>query len=636
MIWHCADAVVLAIHPAWRELPDEEDDADNPSSLTAGLSATLPVQYPADQKYEGGGDKEVDRSPEGLIVAASDVKAKPLRNYDQEQRRLQTHQDSPLWGSVSSGGSSEPRWSQFPPPPTDPPSIPLPLPPANSKCSEHEPRAHSAPFPPPLDYPQKDQRLSPSEHGSLPQAGVIGTHVFPPSPPESNASSIRSPAPFIDHVYPPSRHPPPPPSSANARNVYAPSRTPLAVASNSSYHNPSLVRRPTSPLSAIASVTSSTTGELPNRSSSQMQTLSSTWSMSSLSSQQPSTQKSHRSEGSDSSSIAAPSTSSSGRRTLASMGGGSRLRSMLQKSVPPLIQAVKAGDLPQVQNLLAPGLRTTPVGITDRDGLTALHHAAMIGHEAICEVLLNHSALTEARSKYQKRTPLYYASALNHPNVVAILLAAGAAPNARSTMDGASALHKSSQKGHVDCMEQLIAAGADVNMSDIEGMSPLMWATQGKAIEAARLLITSGANLEARINLGKNLEMSSKEGLTVLHKAVAASDYPFAELFVTLGADINNIGAHGIKPLHKACARGDAQMVELLLNFEADPNEALGEGGWTPLHWAARYGHRRVALLLVSHGAWAGARTKSAHGAASGEGLTPRELSMKHGFQDVV
>lgn len=219
-----------------------------------------------------------------------------------------------------------------------------------------------------------------------------------------------------------------------------------------------------------------------------------------------------------------------------------------------------------------------------------------------------------------------------------MLLAAGAAPNAVSKMDGATALHKAAQKGHVDGMERLIAAGADVGLKDVESMSPLMWATQGKSLQAARLLIVHGADLETRIKLGANLENASREGLTVLHKAVGAGDLPFARLFLEMGANVDSVGIHGVKAVQRASARGDAHMVQLLIDYGADVGEAVGAEGWTALHWAARYGHRGVAQMLIAKGAWAGQRTTSDGGGGGhgGAGETARELALRHGHLDVV
>lgn len=54
--------------------------------------------------------------------------------------------------------------------------------------------------------------------------------------------------------------------------------------------------------------------------------------------------------------------------------------------------------------------------------------------------------------------------------------------------------------------------------------------------------------------------------------------------------------------LHIAAQKGDYRSVELLLKAGLNVNE-LGDMGYTPLHYAKKWGHENVAKLLISHGA---------------------------------
>ena len=58
--------------------------------------------------------------------------------------------------------------------------------------------------------------------------------------------------------------------------------------------------------------------------------------------------------------------------------------------------------------------------------------------------------------------------------------------------------------------------------------------------------------------------------------------------------------------LHKAAREGDADRVRKLLDAGADVNVRNGNKGhlqYTPLHWAAYYGHLEIAEILTSRGA---------------------------------
>ena len=315
------------------------------------------------------------------------------------------------------------------------------------------------------------------------------------------------------------------------------------------------------------------------------------------------------------------------RRTLADITP-TGIRQMLKAS-NPLIDAAKAGDTAELLRLLAPGgHRTHPSSAVDKDGLTALHWAAKLGHLEVARALLERAAHTEARTKGHDRTPLFLAAQNNHASLVALLLGSGAAVNATSKMDGATALHKAAQSGHLKIVKLLLAGGADVNRRDVEGLPPLWWATQGKQLLTAQLLIARGADLEARIKLGANLELGTHVGLTVLHKAVSAGNHDFARLFLEGGADANANAPNGLRALHRAATKGDLRMCALLVEVGgADLEMKTGEE-WTPLLCAARWGHRRVCKWLVEFGADAFVKTK--------QGVGVMELARSEGYDPVL
>eukprot|EP00957_Ditylum_brightwellii_P060097 4563924-Ditylum_brightwellii.AAC.1 len=55
-------------------------------------------------------------------------------------------------------------------------------------------------------------------------------------------------------------------------------------------------------------------------------------------------------------------------------------------------------------------------------------------------------------------------------------------------------------------------------------------------------------------------------------------------------------------PLHIAAREGHKKVVEVLLSHGADVNNATNSG-WKPIHFAAREGHKEVVKVLLSHGA---------------------------------
>ena len=78
--------------------------------------------------------------------------------------------------------------------------------------------------------------------------------------------------------------------------------------------------------------------------------------------------------------------------------------------------------------------------------------------------------------------------------------------------------------------------------------------------------------------------------------------------------------------LFDAAARGDAKACRLLLDRGANVN-ATTNGGWTPLHWAAWYGHVDVCRLLI--------QAKANVNATNDGGWTPLHLAAVHGRLEV-
>lgn len=96
------------------------------------------------------------------------------------------------------------------------------------------------------------------------------------------------------------------------------------------------------------------------------------------------------------------------------------------------------GDVDRVDRLLRKGVL---VDVTDSAGYTALHYATRGGHVRVCEILLEHGANVDARTRGMRATPLHRAAYMGHVEVVDLLLRHGAAPNL-TDVDGRTALHR--------------------------------------------------------------------------------------------------------------------------------------------------------------------------------------------------
>lgn len=98
-----------------------------------------------------------------------------------------------------------------------------------------------------------------------------------------------------------------------------------------------------------------------------------------------------------------------------------------------LFEATALGKVERVRDLLAenPSLATT----YSHDGWTPLHLASFFGHRDVVDLLLEHGAPIDARSKSERfardNTPLHAAAANNQNRVAELLIERGADVNAR-------------------------------------------------------------------------------------------------------------------------------------------------------------------------------------------------------------
>nr|XP_009936738.1 PREDICTED: caskin-2 [Opisthocomus hoazin] len=150
-----------------------------------------------------------------------------------------------------------------------------------------------------------------------------------------------------------------------------------------------------------------------------------------------------------------------------------------------LIQAVKNGDLPGVQKLVAKikaskskllgSAKRLNVNYQDADGFSALHHAAL-GGSLVAQLLLNsHLALREGQAKDATDpnypTPLHLAAKNGHKEIIRQLLKAGIEIN-KQTKTG-TALHEAALYGKTEVVRLLLEGGVDVNIRNTYNQTAL-------------------------------------------------------------------------------------------------------------------------------------------------------------------
>ncbi|HWO26415.1 MAG TPA: ankyrin repeat domain-containing protein [Kofleriaceae bacterium] len=235
---------------------------------------------------------------------------------------------------------------------------------------------------------------------------------------------------------------------------------------------------------------------------------------------------------------------------------------------------------------------------------TPLTHACGIGDLAQVQLLLDRGARIDRADRF--RTPLEAAASRA---VVELLLERGADPRAGDLLVGPI------RRGEVDLVARLIDLGAAADRAGSRRQTPLFYAAQAPAGDAAvGLLLERGARPDAANDLGD----------TPLHMACGRTSIPAVERLLAAGASVRTRSQRGMTPLHWAALATErpddsAAVIERLLAAGAGPIDARDQWGRTPLFMVVARGDAAAARALLA----AGARPD----VANEDGVTPRQLA---------
>jgi hypothetical protein len=254
----------------------------------------------------------------------------------------------------------------------------------------------------------------------------------------------------------------------------------------------------------------------------------------------------------------------------------------------PLHHAAADGSTEQIKLLLSRGI---DVNIKDKDLKTPLHHAVKSSGKAATQMLVEACADVQALDK-NRVTPLHVAAEFGNKDAVEALLANGAAINSKDKWLW-SPLHYAAWKGHRDVTELLIAKTAEVNARNESGFLPLHYAAQYGHKDVVELLITKDADINAKDN----------DGITPLGHALLWGHRDIAGLLFAKITAFSAKDYRGLTALHSAAVELYADSVRLLLSKGAKVDGRDDNYEFTALHYAARFGNKNVAEILIANGA---------------------------------
>ncbi|CAM9379774.1 unnamed protein product, partial [Ectocarpus fasciculatus] len=260
-------------------------------------------------------------------------------------------------------------------------------------------------------------------------------------------------------------------------------------------------------------------------------------------------------------------------------------------------------------------------------GRTLLDAAALGGNADVMAALIRGGAGADVNvvTVSSRRSALYTATCCGHEAAAKRLILAGADVDFWDPVEKCSVLSQAIRGSHTQLVNDLLIGGARPDMPDGCGMVPLqaaaLFAEEGvvSALLLAKanvddvgfgemimyetplmLAVTRGqlAIVETLLEAGADCSLRQSNNYSPLDMAAEQGTLPVLEAILGRGVDVDAQDHRGCTALHTAVIFSDraGPAVRMLIKAGAD-TELKSDGGWTPLHAAAR--HHRVNCMAA-------------------------------------
>jgi len=200
---------------------------------------------------------------------------------------------------------------------------------------------------------------------------------------------------------------------------------------------------------------------------------------------------------------------------------GGRVAMRCPQGLTPLLVAARNGHSDICGLLLAHGSDVNEVDLEIK--LTALHLAAIGGHEAVVEALLSWGAILDPQG-HEGATPLLVAANKGHTDICGLLLARGSDVNQMEPTTKMTALHCAAFGGHEAVVEALLSWGAIVDPA-LGGTTPLYFACRNGHLACVLALLKAGASVS----------MSDNEDMLPIHIAAKQNRVEIVKALLDFG-----------------------------------------------------------------------------------------------------
>jgi hypothetical protein len=237
----------------------------------------------------------------------------------------------------------------------------------------------------------------------------------------------------------------------------------------------------------------------------------------------------------------------------------------------PLVLAVRLGWQRVVDALLACGC---DVNAPDAAGLTALHHAALLGRDGMLKPLILAGGDPERRARDGQSA---LGVALLNGNTASLAWLSWPNWHLPGRRLCGQDVPAAVLAGDVEAVKRLLELGLPVNAFDSKGSTALVHACGQGQTALVRLLMTHGADAG----------IAAVSSVSALWAALSQAHTEVLQELLLGGADVNQTVA-GFPPLHLASALGSTEHAAMLLEYGADI-QARDAQAQTALHAAAGF-----------------------------------------------
>jgi ankyrin repeat protein len=237
----------------------------------------------------------------------------------------------------------------------------------------------------------------------------------------------------------------------------------------------------------------------------------------------------------------------------------------------PLMDAAAFGSVKAVNLLLAKGAH---INARANGGDNALSEAAEKNHPAVIAALVDAGA-DPNQFAGSRMTPLMWAALAGHPACVRMLIQHGAKLDLQSGDYSLSALQLASGRratplsDSTEVVKILLAAGASPTLSDKNGRTALMDATNAQNPDVIKILAAS---------YGVDLKSPNGEGVRALREAMGQKLHLSLQALLEAGVDPNIRYDNDRTPLFDAVEQQDLTAVQLLVAAKTNVNITRSQG----------------------------------------------------------